>query len=54
MDSKTVAIFRGLPAQIPIVYFTQLLGLALGQDEGSLGLDKNLFDVRQLLREKWG
>ena len=38
--------------QMPILYFTQLLGLALGQDEGSLGLEKNLFDVRQLLKER--
>src|SRR3989304_2845546 len=38
--------------QMPILYFTQLLGLALGQDEGSLGLEKNLFDVRPLLKEK--
>ena len=38
--------------QMPILYFTQLLGLALGQDEGSLGLEKNLFDVRKLLKER--
>lgn len=38
--------------KMPILYFTQLLGLALGQDEGSLGLEKNLFDVRQLLKDK--
>lgn len=38
--------------QMPILYFTQLLGLALGQDEGSLGLEKNLYDVRQLLKER--
>src|SRR3990170_5901636 len=38
--------------QMPILYFTQLLGLALGQDEGTLGLDKNLFDVRPLLKAK--
>ena len=36
--------------QMPIVYFTQLLGLALGQDEGSLGFEKSLFDVRPLLK----
>ena len=38
--------------QMPILYFTQLLGLALGQDEESLGLEKNLYDVRPMLKEK--
>ncbi len=37
---------------VPVVYFTQLLGLALGQEEDSLGFDKNLFDIRGLLKEK--
>jgi len=38
--------------QIPIVYFTQLLGLALGQNEVGLGLEKNLFDVRPVLNRR--
>lgn len=38
--------------QMPILYFTQLIGLALGQDEGSLGLEKNLFDIRLTLKAK--
>ncbi|OGW50186.1 MAG: hypothetical protein A2Z50_07310 [Nitrospirae bacterium RBG_19FT_COMBO_42_15] len=38
--------------QMPILYFTQLLGLALGQNEESLGLDKNIFDIRALLKGK--
>ncbi len=38
--------------EVPVVYFTQLLGLALGQDERNLGFERNLWDVRPLLREK--
>ena len=37
---------------VPIVYFTQLLGLALGQDESKLGFEKNLWDARPLLKER--
>ncbi len=37
---------------VPIVYFTQLLGLALGQDEKTLGFDKNEYDARPLLKAK--
>ncbi|MBI5234575.1 MAG: CoB--CoM heterodisulfide reductase iron-sulfur subunit B family protein [Deltaproteobacteria bacterium] len=37
---------------VPIVYFTQVLGLALGQSEDTLGFDKNLWDIRPLLRER--
>lgn len=38
--------------QVPIVYFTQLLGLALGQSEETAGLNGNKWDCRPLLREK--
>ncbi|MBI5559665.1 MAG: CoB--CoM heterodisulfide reductase iron-sulfur subunit B family protein [Deltaproteobacteria bacterium] len=38
--------------EVPVVYFTQLLGLALGQDEDTLGLGKNLWDIRPLLKSK--
>ncbi|MBI5599712.1 MAG: CoB--CoM heterodisulfide reductase iron-sulfur subunit B family protein [Deltaproteobacteria bacterium] len=38
--------------EMPIVYFTQLLGFALGQAEEMLGLEKNLYDVRPLLKAK--
>ncbi|MFQ5427918.1 MAG: heterodisulfide reductase-related iron-sulfur binding cluster, partial [Thermodesulfobacteriota bacterium] len=37
---------------LPIVYFTQILGLALGQDEETLGFDKNKFSPLSLLRDK--
>jgi heterodisulfide reductase subunit B len=37
---------------VPIVYFTQVLGLALGQKEDGLGFDKNTWDIRPLLKER--
>jgi len=39
-------------AQVPIVYFTQVLGLALGQDELALGFEKNNVSPLPLLRER--
>ncbi len=38
--------------KIPVVYFTQLLGLALGLDESELGFDLHRIDPRPLLRQK--
>lgn len=37
---------------VPIVYFTQILGLALGQDEETLGFKENKFSPLSLLRDK--
>ncbi len=42
----------GNGAEVPIVYFTQVLGLALGQDEETLGFEKNNVSPLQLLRER--
>lgn len=37
---------------VPIVYFTQVLGLALGQDADKLGFDENQYDFRPLMETK--
>lgn len=37
---------------VPIVYFTQILGLALGQDIAGLGFEKNSTDIMPLLKKK--
>lgn len=37
---------------LPVLYFTQLLGLALGVGEGRLGLENNLIDPRPLLKAR--
>ena len=39
-------------AQIPVVYFTQLLGLALGLPESQLGFSRNISTVKPLLAER--
>ena len=35
--------------QIPVIYYTQLLGLALGLDPESLGLDKHIVNTQPFL-----
>jgi len=54
LEKSQGAVFSKTPGYrtVPIVYFTQLLGLALGQDENELGFDKNLWDARPLLKER--
>jgi heterodisulfide reductase subunit B len=37
---------------IPVVYFTQLLALALGMAADDLGFERNLIDPLPVLREK--
>ena len=37
---------------VPVLYFTQILGLALGQDPQGLGIGENRFPAEPLLREK--
>ena len=41
-----------LPSPMPILYFTQLMALALGLPEKEAVLNKNLVDPRPLLKEK--
>ncbi len=37
---------------MPVVYFTQLMGVAYGQDTKTLGIDKHFTDAISLLKEK--
>lgn len=41
----------GQDYDLPILYFTQLMGLAFGLDQATLGLDKHSVSPRPLLRE---
>jgi heterodisulfide reductase subunit B len=34
--------------QMPILFFTQILGVALGLDEKELGIDKNFYRCKEL------
>ncbi|MFN2218115.1 MAG: heterodisulfide reductase-related iron-sulfur binding cluster [Anaerolineae bacterium] len=42
----------GSDADIPVVYFTQLMGVAYGLDAKTLGMDKHFSDAIGLLRKK--
>jgi heterodisulfide reductase subunit B len=39
------------PLSIPVVYFTQLLGLVMGKDKEKLGFDFNQSPVEKLLEK---
>jgi heterodisulfide reductase subunit B len=41
-----------LDEPMPVLYFTQLMSLALGLEEKEAALDKNLTDPRPLLKSK--
>jgi len=51
LDVKQPVIKKefGLDSDLPVLYFTQLLGLALGIDARELALEKNVVDLRGLL-----
>jgi heterodisulfide reductase subunit B len=42
----------GLDQEMPIMYITQLMALALGLSQREAALNKNLVDPRPLLKEK--
>ncbi|MCK4847054.1 MAG: CoB--CoM heterodisulfide reductase iron-sulfur subunit B family protein [Deltaproteobacteria bacterium] len=50
-QERTTVEVSGYKA-VPIIYFTQLLGLALGQTDEMAGLKDNEWDARPLLKEK--
>ena len=43
---------HGYKSNVKIVYFTQLLGMALGLSKRKVGLHENVSDSRQLMKEK--
>ncbi len=51
LDCKQADIEKALHVEIdmPVVYITQLLGLALGIDANELGLNKNAVDTKDIL-----
>jgi heterodisulfide reductase subunit B len=51
LDGKQADIEKALHVKIdmPVVYITQLLGLALGIDANELGLNKNVVDTKDIL-----
>ena len=53
LDGKQADIEKALHVEIdmPVVYITQLLGLALGIDAKELGLNKNAVDTKELVEK---
>ena len=54
LDLRQKAIGKrfGRKFNLPVIYFTQLLGIALGIDMRELGLSKHVVDPRKLLKKK--
>lgn len=54
LDLRQAEVEKGLgvPVNLPVLYFTQLLGLALGISETNLGLDRLIVDPKPLLKGK--
>ncbi len=50
LDARQIQM--DLEEQVPIIYFTQLIALALGLSKKAASLNKNIIDPRPLLREK--
>ncbi len=52
MRQSDIAKKLGVEYNIPIFYFTQLLGLAFGVERGKLGIGRSLVDCEELLSAK--
>jgi heterodisulfide reductase subunit B len=50
LDARQFQMKQGEP--LPVLYFTQLMALALGLPEKAAALNKNLVDPRPLMQEK--
>jgi len=52
MYQKDMTAKFGQKTEVPVLYFTQLIGLALGLPPGDLLLDKHFTDPLPMLRDK--
>jgi len=53
MYQPRVEAYAGTPFDLPVLYFSQLMGLAMGVDEEKLGLERLAVSPMPLLREQW-
>ncbi|MCZ2856057.1 MAG: disulfide reductase, partial [Candidatus Bathyarchaeota archaeon] len=51
MRQKSAAATVGAKIAVPVLYFTQLLGIAMGIDTEKLGLHLNRSPIDELLRK---
>lgn len=54
LDMRQIQVEKkfGKKYNIPIIYFTQLIGLAIGLNPKDLGLDKHFVDTMELIKKK--
>ncbi len=52
MRQEDIAKKLGVKYEIPVFYFTQLLGMAFGLDHGELGIGRSLVSCKELLTSK--
>jgi len=50
MRQREIEKYLGVDLEIPVLYFTQLMGLAFGFGPGELGLEKHVIDVAPVLK----
>jgi heterodisulfide reductase subunit B len=50
-NQKSIEAKFGVNYQIPVLYLTQILGLALGLDRKALGLNMNVVKTKTLTEE---
>jgi heterodisulfide reductase subunit B len=52
LRQRKIEKYLGVDIELPVVYFTQLLGLALGHSPAELGLGKHIIDPVPALRQR--
>ncbi len=52
LRQRNIEKYTGLDLELPILYFTQLLGLALGYSAGKLGLGKHMISPIPVLKKR--
>jgi heterodisulfide reductase subunit B len=52
MRQQQIAQEHDTEYDLPVLYFTQLMGMAFGLETTSLGLEKHIISARPLLQEK--
>ncbi len=51
LQQKEIEKRYGITLNMPVLYFTQLIGLALGHKPKELGLDKNMVSTAGVLKK---
>ena len=52
LRQRNIEKYAGIDLEIPVLYFTQILGLALGYSAGALGLGKHMISPMPVLKRR--